>query len=216
MLADERAGEVGAHVAELRHEHEEQHVEMPRHMPVEPRREIDDLRYETERPRHVEQSEKCERHRLQRHEFLDAQKHLPRENHEHEEQQRADFKIVEPVRSPVLPRQPVEAPAKHQHAAEHAEHFEIRQPLHIEHRVVLPQPDEPEPRDEQHEARFRARENRPQRNRPKHRRARKAAEKSELPVCHGHRQRRNVAGTRTRVERGLATRAAEPVASPFT
>ena len=55
---------------------------------------VDDLGDKAERPRHVEQAKERERHRLDRHQFLRPEEHLPGKHDKQEEQQRADFEVV--------------------------------------------------------------------------------------------------------------------------
>src|SRR5207302_11439484 len=83
VSADEAAGDIRAHVAELRNHDQIEHIKMPGHVPGGvARKNIDDFRDEIEKPEHVEKSEGRVSHRLQRRIIARALEHLPREDND--------------------------------------------------------------------------------------------------------------------------------------
>src|SRR4030095_421271 len=99
--------------------------------------EIDDLRDEGKQPRHVKHAEERVGHGFERQQIARHLKHLPREDHEHEEDERRDLKVIT-LRRPDAAKIE-EASAYKDRTAEHPDEFEGRQLLVLEHDVILPE-----------------------------------------------------------------------------
>src|SRR2546428_12621879 len=95
VAADRAAGQIRAHVAELRHRDQIQDIKLSGYRTgARARREIKNFRREIEQPKHVKQTEERVSHRLQRLVVPQSLKHLSPEHGEQEKKQDPDFKIV--------------------------------------------------------------------------------------------------------------------------
>ena len=147
MPADQTSGDVCAHVAEFRDRDQIQTIKLAGDYTGRgTRRDVNNFRDEIVEPKDIEQTEQRVSHRAQRFVIAQAVEHLPRENRQQKKEQDGDFKIVGARQA--VTREVVKAPDEHDHAANHAGEFEIRQSLVIEHGVKFPERDEAEDADQ--------------------------------------------------------------------
>src|SRR5438876_557081 len=100
MTSDQTANQVGTHVAELGDGNEIENVELAGDSACgRTRNYVNDFRNEVVKPKHVEQSEYCIRHRPQRCVIAQAFEHLPSKNGEQEKEQHRHFKVVRVARA---------------------------------------------------------------------------------------------------------------------
>ena len=150
MPPDHAAGQVRAHVREFRDRDQIQHVELSRELVcARTRSEINDLGNEIEKPKHVQQTEQCIGHRLQRLIVPQTGEHLPSEHGQQKKEQDGYFEIVRACRSDF--GKIIETPGQHHRAADHSSDFEIRQRFVIEHTIEFPESDHSEHADQQPE-----------------------------------------------------------------
>ena len=172
VTADHAAGEIRAHVAELRDRDEIENVKLPSHRAGRrTRHDVNDLGDEIVKPEDVEQPKDRVGHRPQRRVIAKPVEHLAGEHGQEKKKQDRHLEIVGMTGAD--PGEIIEAPAQHDGAADHRGHFEIRQALVIEHAVEFPERKQAERADQEKERDLVPGKNYPERDRPEDERASK-------------------------------------------
>src|SRR5438045_9396464 len=131
MPADDAAGQISAHVAELRDRYQIETVKLSAdHTAARSRSQIQNLSGEIEKPEDVKQTEQRVSHRLQRFVIAQAREHLPAKDRQQKKEQHRHFEVVGTGRADG--RKIMKTSGQQDRAADQSGDFEIRQAPMIE------------------------------------------------------------------------------------